>query len=207
MAASGSPNFRIAMADDSGNETYTGSNKQTLIYGVQIEAGAYATSYIPTLSTSVTRLADAASKTGITSLIGQTEGVMFIDMEFEGYDNLAKWIAFLGTASTYMGIYTTTNSRFYFEVVNAGVQAFATSSAFVVGQRYKLALAYKANDFAFYVNGVQIGTDNSGTVPATSQFALQYNTNANNLTARAYNQALVFKTRLTNAQLAELTTI
>jgi hypothetical protein len=176
-----------------------------LIWGGQNEQGAYATSYIPTLSTSVTRLADAASKTGISSLIGQTEGVMFIDMEFEGYDNLAKWIAFLGTASTYMGIYTTTNSRFYFEVVNAGVQAFATSSAFVVGQRYKLALAYKANDFAFYVNGVQIGTDNSGTVPATSQFALQYNTNANNLTARAYNQALLFKTRLTNAQLAELT--
>ncbi len=39
----------------------------------------------------------------------------------------------------------------------------------VIGQRYKVALAYKANDFALYVNGALIGTDNSGSVPAMSR--------------------------------------
>jgi hypothetical protein len=185
------------------------NNASYYVYGFQLEAAAYATTYIPTTTAAVTRLADTASKTGISSLIGQTEGVLFIDMEFEGYDGLApKWIAFLvGSGLTYIGIYTTNNSRFYFEVYNVSIQASATSSAFVVGQRYKLALAYKANDFAFYVNGVQIGTDNSGTVPATSRFDLQYNTTENNLTARTYNQAALFPTRLTNAQLAEITTL
>ena len=208
MAASGGPNYRIALADDTGNETYTGSNKQTLIYGCQIEAGAYATSYIPTLGASVTRGADDSGKTGISSLIGQTEGVMFIDMEFKGYDNIAKWLAFLGTGNSYISFYTDTIARFIVEISNSGSVVFQNQTiTFSVGQRYKLAVAYKANDFAFYINGTQIATDNSGTPPATSQFALQYNTNNDNLTARTYNQALLFKTRLTNAQLAELTTI
>jgi hypothetical protein len=178
----------------------------TFVYGCQLEAGAYATSYIPTLGASVTRVADDCGKTSISSLIGQTEGTFFIDMQFEAYDNLAKWIAFLGTGNSYIGFYTDTISRFVAEVSNGGTAQFASQTlTFVVGQRYKLALAYKANDFAFYVNGAQIATDNSGTVPATSQFSLQYNTTANNLTARTYNQALLFTTRLTNAQLAELT--
>jgi hypothetical protein len=153
-------------------------------------------------------LADSASKTGISSLIGQTEGTLFIDMEFEGYDNNNKWLAFLGSGISYIALYTTTNSRFTAEVANIGVGQFNSSTfVFAVGQRYKLALTYKANDFAFYVNGTQVATDNSGTVPATSEFNFQYNTATNNLTARTYNQALLFPTRLTNADLATLTTL
>ncbi len=45
MAATGSPNFRIAMADDSRNITYTGSNKQTYIWGAQLEEGSTASTY------------------------------------------------------------------------------------------------------------------------------------------------------------------
>jgi hypothetical protein len=202
--------FYVACARTNGGATNYAGNGTSGFYawGSQIEAGAYATSYIPTLGTSVTRVADAASKTGITSLIGQTEGVMFIDMEFDAYDSLAKWIAFLGTGSAYVGIYTDNVSRFVAEVANSGVSQFLSSTyTFSVGQRYKLAIAYKANDFAFYVNGTQVATDNSGTVPATSRFDLQYNTTANNLTARTYNQALLFKTRLSNSDLAALTTL
>ena len=186
----------------------TTTTGNAFIYGAQLEAGAYATSYIPTLGASVTRGADDSGKTGISSLIGQTEGVMFIDMEFKGYDNIAKWLAFLGTGNSYISFYTDTIARFIVEISNSGSVVFQNQTiTFSVGQRYKLAVAYKANDFAFYINGTQIATDNSGTPPATSQFALQYNTNNDNLTARTYNQALLFKTRLTNAQLAELTTI
>jgi hypothetical protein len=50
------------------------------LYGVQLESSAsYATSYIPTLGATVTRGADACSKTGISSLIGQTEGTLFVE--------------------------------------------------------------------------------------------------------------------------------
>jgi hypothetical protein len=52
------------------------------LWGSQLELGSYATTYIPTTTTSVTRLADACFKTGISSLIGQTEGVVYLDMYF-----------------------------------------------------------------------------------------------------------------------------
>jgi hypothetical protein len=53
----------------------TGAGSVRTVWGFQLEIGAsYATSYIPTLGAAVTRLVDSASKTGISSLIGQTEG-------------------------------------------------------------------------------------------------------------------------------------
>lgn len=170
--------------------------------------GSYATSYISTTSSSATRVVDACSKTGISSLIGQTEGVLFVDFEFKAYDELAKWIAFLGGGATYIGLYTDNVYRIVAEVANAGaVQFISQTFTFSVNTRYKMALAYKANDFAFYVNGTQIATDSSGTVPTTSQFSFEYNSSANNLTSRTYNQAILFPTRLTNAELVSLTTI
>jgi hypothetical protein len=188
---------------------YSGTAGQTIyIWGFQVEASSYVTSYIFTNGASATRVADECRKTGISSLIGQTEGVMFVDFEFKGYDELPKWIAFLGTGSSYIGIYTDNVFRIVAEVANAGTSQFISQSfTFSVNTRYKITIAYKENDFAFYINGTQIATDSSGTVPTTSQFSFEYNTTANNLTSRIYNQAVLFKTRLTNAELASLTTI
>jgi hypothetical protein len=65
-------------------ESYAGNGTSgVFLWGAQFEAGSYVSSYVPTLASSVTRLADAASKTGISSLIGQTEGVIFIDFEIQ----------------------------------------------------------------------------------------------------------------------------
>jgi hypothetical protein len=58
----------------------TSQTADILFWGAQLESGAYATSLIPTLAASATRGADACSKTGISSLIGQTEGTFFVDM-------------------------------------------------------------------------------------------------------------------------------
>ena len=57
----------------------------------------------------------------------------------------------------------------------------------------------------FYVDGVQIGTDVSGTPSGFSTFGLQYH-NATYLGQQKVNQAQLYKTRLTNTELATLTT-
>ena len=179
------------------------------LYGAQFEASSYPTSYIPTTSSSATRVADACSKTGITSLIGQTEGVLFVDFVFTAYDSQAKWIAFLGAQSSvlFIGLYATSSQGINAEIYNNTQQILINLSSFSVGQRYKLALAYKQNDFAFYVNGAQVGTDSSGTVPTVSELNFHYQNINDNLGNMIYNQMALFKTRLTNAELASLTTI
>jgi hypothetical protein len=73
-----------------------------------------------------------------------------------------------------------------------------------IGQRYKCAIAYASNDAVFYVNGVLQGSDTSVIVPAVSSISLNRGAYEN---SKEVNQALLFKTRLTNAKLAELTTL
>ena len=93
----------------------------------------------------------------------------------------------------------------YAEIDGAGVVAQITKTGLTVG-RHKCAIAYAPNDMTFYVDGVQVGTDTSGTPSGFSTFGLQYF--ASLYTGQQIvNQALVFKTRLSNADLLELTSL
>jgi hypothetical protein len=189
------------------------------LWGVQVELGAYATSYIPTLGASVTRVADAASKTGISSLIGQTEGTLFADVNWTFKNEAGSPVVGILTINNnvanldnciILGIERQTSgiNRVYCLVQNAGATEAGLFGSSISSGRYKIALAYKANDFVLYVNGVQIATDTSGSVPTTSQVLLGPRFNGDSvITDDRIAQALLFKTRLTNAQLAELTTI
>jgi hypothetical protein len=178
------------------------------LWGAQLEAGSYATSYIPTTTASVTRNADVCLKTGISSLIGQTEGTIFFDANFDDSDTVNFSISD-GTSSNYVLIDTTSARSVFARVQQGGVtqaQISTTSSFYSVGERLKCAIAYKSNDFAFYINGTSIGTDNSGSVPTLDQLRFSRWNGALAATQRI-NQTILFPTRLTNDQLEQLTTI
>jgi hypothetical protein len=169
-----------------------------------MELGAYATTFIPTTTAAVTRLQDTASKTGVSSLIGQTEGTLFIDVNFDTRQLFSYFVIRNNpTTSNFIGIGILQND-IRFEVQNGGSQALIIFSNNSTG-RFKMAAAYKQNDFVFYINGVQRGSDNSGTVPSCSEI----NAFVNGLSVQPmqYNQAALFTTRLTDAQLAQLTTL
>ena len=182
-----------------------------LFYGIQLELGSYPTSYIPTLGASVTRVADAASKTGISSLIGQTEGTMYLEFNSENLESYTQRILTVSdnTNNNAIGFQLSAANQITFYVVDGGVgQVVITKSApaITLGQTTKVAAAYKANDFVLYINGVQVGTDTSGSVPATS--VLQYaNPGGTTPYIGKVAQTLLFPTRLSNTQLAELTTL
>ena len=177
------------------------------IWGAQLEDSTYATSYIPTTSAAVTRNADEIYKTGISSLIGQTEGVLFVDINYISHEAqsilaIEDWVA----NSTVIRILADTSTSLGAQVFTGGNQYIATFSSAVIGQRYKCALAYKANDFAFYINGTQISTSSSGTVPTNANVRFGAFVSGQVMNGQI-NQAALFPTRLTNAELATLTTI
>jgi hypothetical protein len=210
-ATDGSSNVSIYTAIADGTDSYAGDGTSgILIYGCQTELGSYPTSLIPTLGASVTRVADAASKTGISSLIGQTEGTMFVEGSFAGIEPvlIRRTISISdGTTSNGVLIQNAANTTtMQFVVVNGGIQQVVINKtlAFTFGQTFKAAFAYKENDFVAYINGVQVGTDTSGTVPTCSKFAFDRGTGTTPHEG-IINQALLFKTRLPNESLAELT--
>lgn len=182
--------------------TQVGTN---IIWGAQLEAGSYATSYIPTIASSVTRNADVISKTGISSLIGQTEGTIFLDVNL---NSRAQFTYFalagsLASSQNYLGIFFGSSAIGFESVVSASLQAGINFSNSSTG-RFKIGIGYKANDFVLYINGNLIGTDTSGTVPACNDLSLTaYGTAA----TINYNTATLWKERLSNETLATLTTI
>ena len=170
-------------------------------YGAQFEQGAYATSYIPTLGSASTRGSDAASKTGISSLIGQTEGTLFFDIA-KVYKDGARSISIVwGGGASYIQIFLVTDIRV---IVNGTLIMQGVTIA--ENTRYKLAIAYKNGSHAMYVNGVQIATSASSVAPTVLNDYYLGNAFSTEQSG-VYSQALVFKTRLPNSELAKLTSL
>jgi len=177
----------------------------------QLEAGSYATSYIPTTSASVTRNADVISKTGISSLIGQSEGTLFIDFnKTHSYSSDAEILIM-----TYANATPLTNRVNVFFVGNS-LEFFATdgpnglysgSITSISNGKHKLALTYGASGYKVYLDGVSVFTDSATWSPNTDSFRIGSLATGINFYSDTINLTAVWKTALTNTQLAQLTTI
>ena len=181
------------------------------VWGAQVEAGAYATSYIPTLGSASTRGSDAASKTGISSLIGQTEGTIFFDGVINGVQNATTNIINTEknvSCSFYMQRRTSSSQIGVGFIFSGTTTAELLGGTIALGQRFKAAWAYKSGSNALSINGVVVATSaTTYTIPdtfddifindPTTYFSYQEGENV--------NQVLLFKTRLSNADLAALT--
>ena len=208
-ATVGTPQVQVLLFD-----AITGNDETAdiSIWGAQLEASSYPTSYIPTTSASATRVADACFKTGISSLIGQTEGTVFVDFVYNGSATNGTNIFNMNrnvTSTVY--IVRQDNSTIEASMVIGGINvAKVTGGSITVGTRFKLAYAYQSGSSALYINGTQIGTSSTAytIVASMSEINLNdVNTYFQIQQAVNFNQSVVFKTRLTNAELASLTTI
>lgn len=177
-------------------------------WGAQLEASSYPTSYIPTTSATVTRLADSCYKTGVADWIGQTEGTLFADFVFDGLGTEQRLGISDGTSANYNNIRITTGGTLYVLGAASSVLQYEINCASLsIGNRYKVALAYKQNDIIVYLNGSNVGSDNSATIGACSRFGFD-NRDATSVPFRSpINHATIYKTRLSNSELAALTTI
>ncbi len=193
--------------------TYQSATARTIyVWGAQLEVGSYPTSYIPTTSASVTRNADSVSKTGITSLIGQQEGTVFFDGVINGCDNpSANLINTERNTTASFGIgYVKASSQIGAFIYYGGSYIGVLGASIAIGQRAKIAFAYKSGNTTLYVNGVQIGTD---TTPFTFPASLDDIFIGDPVTYFAYqesitnNATVLYKERLSNSELATLTTL
>jgi len=185
-----------------------GNNITAFLWGCQVELASYATSYIPTTSAAVTRNADDISKTGISSLIGQTEGTVFCEINTQVSTDFNCFQILDGTSDNWVFIGLSANKIRAF--IRFGATTIFDSNTFVLtnGVSYKAAIAYKNGDLVFYINGVQIvSSAASFTVTAPISYSAIGFLLSGPTEAAKYNSGAIFPTRLTNAELATLTTI
>ena len=203
-------NFYIGI---SSSETMSGVSYQgdgtsgVYIYGAQLEAGSYATSYIPTQGSAVTRLAESCNNGANEQVINSTEGVLYA--ELSGFSNdLVRYSISDGSNSNNIYIELSSSSVSAVGRLSA-VNQFSIYSSQTITNYNKIAIKYKQNDFALWINGVEVGTDTSGnTYPANTLDSFQFNRGDGGILFYGETRDIkLYNTALTDQELAALTTI
>jgi hypothetical protein len=181
----------------------------SFIYGAQFEtSAAYATSYIPTLGASVTRVADVATKTGISSLIGSTAGTVFIDAIMNtGTTQNADIFLLRGAGTGAIVMFLAQASGNINLYLNTAGLVPTIKSGNNRGQRVKVAISYQSGSLVAYVNGVQTLSTGYTIEPDLADLYINTNDIGTAKENTILSEFLLFKTALTNAQLAELTAL
>jgi len=183
------------------------------IWGAQLELGAYATSYVKTEAAAVTRLADAAEKVSITSLIGQTSGTIYLEANIQKYNESGFYISVSDGYNLANSIYlfqpSSGNLQFLVRKSGNADGSITVSSANWTAGLNKVAIAYTATTVEVFVNGASKGSTTFTALPTLSKLTIGARPDVTGglVGAGLYSQALLFKTRLSNAKLAELTTL
>jgi hypothetical protein len=195
-----------------GSTSYTGDGTSGLfLWGAQLEAGAFPTSYIPTTTATVTRSADVASITGtnFSSWYRQDEGTVFASYSLPNSLTIAGARVFniqntAGTSQIWLRMQGGTN-RLY-EVTDGGAQqAVLSAGNFSANTLYKGVIAVRANDFAFSDNGSTPLTDTLGTLGTPVQMGIGMDTNGSAPLCGHIRRLTYWPTRLANPTLQALT--
>ena len=176
----------------------------------QGEAQSYATSYIPTAGTTITRAAETCNNSKPS--VNSTEGVFYLEVAALANDLTARYIAINDGSSVNrvrLGYNASVSNRFRALVVSGGSITADLNDVDTtlsdITQYNKIAFKYKANDFALYFNGTEVKTDTSGAVPTgMNQLDFHNGAGTNDFYGKVKGLA-VYNEALSESQLFQLT--
>lgn len=176
-------------------------------YGAQLEAASYASSYIPTLSSAVTRVADGS---GTSDTFGTT---YTLDADFGLY-----WEGVINGNTAYPVFYSGGNYaagadfRSYFVYTGAALQLFGVGEvltaqitiALTAGTNYKILVKRVGSTIKWYVNGTEYANI-SGFTTTTVKIRSLFGTTLGAPNHESVKQALIFQTTISDADAIALT--
>ena len=196
-----------------GGNLRDGSNS-TFIWGYQAEESSFATSYIPTVASTVTRTVDKSINSGDSSLINHVEGVIYFNARFlnrisNGFKKPISISDGTGVNSNVIYLMRINNSEDSFNMTLKNSSGVGGGAAFTIpssDEFFKLAISYKSGETKVFLNGVQQGNTRTFTF-SLNPFTKLNLTNA--VSSEEFNgeltAAAVFKEALDNDELECLT--
>jgi len=209
-------NLKARISQTNGNSDVLSDTGATIyIWGFQVESNSsYPTSYIPSNSGSqTTRIADACYGAGDASTFNDSEGVLMVEAKVLDFSTSNSWISISQEANV-------NNNQFNLRFVASSNLIQAVSRAGGLGQdvvlQYtlsdktiinKIAIKYKLNDWALWVNGVEVDTETSSNAftPNSLDVLDFHRGNNSNYFYGKTKQLQVYNTALTDSELETLT--
>lgn len=197
----------ITFTDNDNSLTWTTGNTGYL-WGAQIQSGTYASSYINTIASNITHVADNISiatsafqfstTAGTLLLTGKTpsgSGTLVMGQIDDGTEN--NRFRIVRDSSNDLRFIVTTSTT---EVCNINLGTVANDTSF------KVAVAWADNDFAACLNGGTVGTDVSGTLPTVTSFKIGKSSTSGEEWGGYISNVLEYPRRASNTELQSLST-
>ena len=200
-------NIRVRTASADGSDTRV-NNSSYYLWGMQLEEGSYATSYIPTSGSTVTRNQDIFTRDGVGSLINSTEGVLFAEIAALATINNAADAISIGDGTTANQVamwYSNSTNQFKVLIRQSGNKLFSTLTLTDAKAFIKVAISYKSGDMKVYINGVSVATSVSPFAFTEPLTLLDLGATGLGTFNGKVKQLQVYKTALTDDQLRQIT--
>jgi hypothetical protein len=180
------------------------------LWGAQIEALSYATSYIPTAGSTVTRAEETCNDAGNVSTFNDSEGVLYAEIAALADDSTNRHITLSDGSNNNRLVLKYDNQSNVIQAFNrvGGVEtAFLSASVTDITLFSKCAVKYKVNDYALWIDGVEVATDtNATTFPSSTLNDLKFGESGANSNFYGRTKGIyVFNEALTDDELQQLT--
>jgi len=163
----------------------------------------YATSYIPSNGSQVTRNQDVCTNGGSLASINSTEGTLYFEGSALANDGTTRIISLSdGTTANRVNLFFDTSNTL--RAFITGVPSIATAA--VITDNNKVALKFKSGDISVWLNGTEVATSTS-TISLSGLSNLSFNQVGSSPFFGKTKALAVWKEALSDAELTELTTI
>ena len=188
----------------------TAASESVYIWGAQLEAGSYATSYIPTSGSTATRSADVCNGSGTSAEFNDSEGVLFVESAALADDLTFRSISISdGTTSNRISLSYITTSNIASAYVNttSGVAFSSSITINNIAENNKFVVKYKSGDYSFWINGFETSSGSSSNIFANgilNTLTFDKGNGGDDMYSNT-KQLMTFKTALTDSELETLT--